>query len=112
MVRIRYAANLDFPASDIASVNSGNGAKGTAAMVNHFKMREMPAEMTVNFLGLAGGLGALDIPTPELVLQRTSRNDKALKDFLDIFNHRLVSLLYRIRKHHRVGLGVDRKSVV
>jgi type VI secretion system ImpH/TssG family protein len=61
--------------------------------------------MTVNFLGLAGCLGALDIPSTELVLQRASHNDKALRDFLDIFNHRLVSLLYRIRKHHRVGLG-------
>ena len=60
--------------------------------------------MTVNFLGLAGSLGALDIPSTELVLQRASHNDKALGDFLDIFNHRLVSLLYRIRKHHRVGL--------
>ena len=60
--------------------------------------------MTVNFLGLAGSLGALDIPSTELVLQRASHNDSALRDFLDIFNHRLVSLLYRIRKHHRVGL--------
>lgn len=107
VVRFRSAVNLDFPASDIAGVNSGNNAKSPAAMVEHFKTREMPAEMTVNFLGLAGGLGALDIPTTELVLQRESRNDPALKDFLDIFNHRLVSLLYRIRKHHRVGLGVD-----
>lgn len=106
VVRFRSAVNLDFPASDVAGVNSGNDAKGPAAMVEHFKKQEMPAEMTVNFLGLAGGLGALDIPTTELVLQRASRNDPALKDFLDIFNHRLVSLLYRIRKHHRVGLGV------
>jgi type VI secretion system protein ImpH len=105
VVRFRSAVNLDFPASDIADVNSGNGAQGPAAMLDHFKQRKMPAEMTVNFLGLAGGLGALDIPTTELVLQRESRNDPALKDFLDIFNHRLVSLLYRIRKHHRVGLG-------
>jgi type VI secretion system protein ImpH len=106
IVRFSSAVNLDFPTSDIAGVNSGNGATRPSAMVDHFKKREMPAEMTVNFLGLAGGLGALDIPTTELVLQRASRNDKALKDFLDIFNHRLVSLLYRIRKHHRVGLGV------
>ena len=60
--------------------------------------------MTVNFLGLAGCLGALDIPSTELVMRRTSNGDNALRDFLDIFNHRLVSLLYRIRKHHRVGL--------
>jgi type VI secretion system protein ImpH len=106
VVRFRSAVTLDFPASDIESLNSGNGVSDPAGMVAHFKKREMPAEMTVNFLGLAGGLGALDIPTTELVLQQASRKDQPLKDFLDIFNHRLVSLLYRIRKHHRVGLGV------
>ena len=45
--------------------------------------------MTVNFLGLAGCLGALDIPSTELVMRRTSNGDNALRDFLDIFNHRL-----------------------
>jgi len=90
----------------LRTITDANGANGPAAMVNHFKQREMPAEMTVNFLGLAGGLGALDIPTTELVMQRSSRQDQGLKDFLDIFNHRLVSLLYQIRKQHRVGLGV------
>jgi type VI secretion system protein ImpH len=106
IVRFSSTVSLDFPASDIAEVNSGHDAKEPNEMVDHFKRREMPARMSVNFLGLAGGLGTLDMPTTERVLQRTSRNDSALKDFLDIFNHRLVSLLYRIRKHHRVGIDV------
>jgi type VI secretion system protein ImpH len=123
IVRFKSAVNLDFPASDIAEVKRGSAVaelpygdrRHTAASVSdeekpsemdvHFKRREMPPEMTVNFLGLAGSLGALDIPTTELVLERESRNDKAFKDFLDIFNHRLISLLYRIRKHHRVGMS-------
>jgi type VI secretion system protein ImpH len=98
IVHFRSAVKLDFPTSDIAQVKRRKD----------IPLREQPkapAEMTVNFMGLAGGLGALDIPSTELVLERASHNDKALKDFLDIFNHRLVSLLYRIRKHHRVGLG-------
>src|SRR5262245_39338592 len=97
IVHFRSAVKLDFPPSDIADVrNNEKQVKSTSPA---------PAEMTVNFLGLAGCLGALDIPTTELVLQRESHSDQALKDFLDIFNHRLVSLLYRIRKHHRVGLS-------
>ena len=98
IVYFRSAVTLDFPASDIAEVKRTRD-------IPRREQPKAPAEMTVNFLGLAGGLGALDIPSTELVLERTSHNDKALKDFLDIFNHRLVSLLYRIRKHHRVGLG-------
>src|SRR5205085_6241819 len=102
-------AELSFPACDFEIVNGDTAVKPPKEMVDHFRRRESPAEMTVNFLGLAGGLGALDIPTTELVLERASRNDKyrmAFKDFLDIFNHRLISLLYRIRKHHRIGLEV------
>ena len=117
IVRFRSSVTLDFPASDIAEVShdetphktqghTRNENSTPASMVASFKQESSPADMTVNFLGLAGGLGALDIPTTELILQRRSRSDEALKDFLDIFNHRLVSLLYRIRKHHRVGLGV------
>ena len=97
IVQFRSAVKLDFPASDIAHVKRKQD-------IPKRDQPTAPAEMTVNFLGLAGCLGALDIPSTELVLERASHNDKALGDFLDIFNHRLVSLLYRIRKHHRVGL--------
>lgn len=65
-----------------------------------------PAEMTVNFIGLGGALGPLPLPFAEIVLQRAVRGDTALRDFLDIFNHRLVSLIYRARKQHRLSLGV------
>jgi type VI secretion system protein ImpH len=98
IVHFRSVVKLDFPSSDVAQVKRRKD-------IPKREQPKAPAEMTVNFLGLAGCLGALDIPSTELVLQRASHNDQALRDFLDIFNHRLVSLLYRIRKHHRVGLG-------
>jgi type VI secretion system ImpH/TssG family protein len=60
-------------------------------------------EMTVNLMGLAGALGPLDMPTTEMIIERAASHDTALKDFLDIFNHRLLSLLYRIRKMHRIA---------
>jgi len=98
VVHFRSTVKLDFPASDIAQVKRKQD-------IPRREQPKAPAEMSVNFLGLAGCLGALDIPSTELVLQRESQNDTVLKDFFDIFNHRLVSLLYRIRKHHRIGLG-------
>jgi len=64
-------------------------------------------EMTVNLMGLAGALCPLDMPTTELIIERATKKDTALKDFLDIFNHRLISLLYRIRKMHRIGLEAE-----
>ncbi len=59
--------------------------------------------MQVNFLGLAGVLGPLPTPHTKVLLERLCDGDTILRDFLDIFNHRLVSLLYQVRKRHRAG---------
>lgn len=95
-VRFKSAVSLDFPASDIAAINR-SGSNGN----------ESPADMIVNLMGLAGCLGPLPMPSTELILERVAQKDTAFRDFLDIFNHRLVSLLYRIRKLHRVGLDLS-----
>lgn len=65
-----------------------------------------PARMTVSFLGLAGEFGPLPQHVTELVLRRLASKDKTAADFLDLFNHRLVSLFYRARKKYRPALGV------
>jgi type VI secretion system protein ImpH len=89
LVRFRSKVRLDFPASDVEEIRSGDGE---------------PAEMTVNVLGLAGVLGPLPPAVTELILERSFRKDTAFRDFLDLFNHRLVSLLYRARKKYRPAL--------
>ena len=67
-----------------------------------------PWRMTVSFLGLAGALGPLPREYTEMILERLAQGDSAARSFLDIFNHRLVSLFYAVRKRHRVGLGTER----
>ncbi|APR80226.1 Hypothetical protein A7982_05573 [Minicystis rosea] len=90
---VRFAGNvrLSFPAADIQSIARAPDA---------------PPKMTVNFMGIAGALGPLPGAFAEPVLRRSVAGDNASRDFLDIFNHRLVSLVYRIRKRHRISLGV------
>jgi type VI secretion system protein ImpH len=94
-VRFSSRVGFDFPASEVHEVAlpavSGD-----------------PARMTVNVMGLAGALGPLPAPFSELLLERLSAKDPAFRDFLDIFNHRLVSLLHRARKRVRPGLSWDR----
>lgn len=63
-----------------------------------------PDRMTVRFMGLAGVQGPLPRPFTEWLLERIRAKDFAWRDFLDIFNHRLVSLMYRVRKTHRLGM--------
>jgi len=90
VVRFRHEVRMDFPPTDVEHVRYTAG--------------DPPAEMTVNVLGLAGVLGPLPPPVSELVIERAFRKDTAFRDFLDIFNHRLISLLYRARKKFRPAL--------
>lgn len=86
-VRFRSSVSLGFPPT----------------WIDRIQDPERP-EMSVNFLGLGGALGPLPYWVTELLLDRLKEKDTALRDFLDIFNHRLVSIAYRIRRQHRVGI--------
>lgn len=89
-VKLRSSIAMSFPTSDIERVRKAGDR----------------TEMTVRLMGLAGALGPLPPPYAELVARRAVHHDFALRDFLDIFNHRLLSLFYLVRKRHRIGLGV------
>jgi type VI secretion system protein ImpH len=91
VVRFRSRVALDFPASDVQRLTPPPEPGA-------------PPEMTVNFMGLAGAFGPMAMPDTELVLDRIRSKDFAARDFLDIFNHRLVSLMYQVRKTHRLTL--------
>lgn len=95
-VRFRSSFSLSFPASDVVDLKlpAAAGQRGAA---------ELP-ELTVSVLGLGGAQGPLPHPLTEWVLERIAAKDFALRDFLDIFHHRLVSLLYRVRRHSRLGM--------
>lgn len=86
-VRFSSRVGLDFPASEIDLLSRPKDGG--------------PAALVVNFLGLAGVLGPLPLPFTERVIERTWNKDFALRDFLDLFNHRLISILTRARRRYR-----------
>jgi len=67
--------------------------------------------MEVAFLCLAGADGPLPAPYTALVQRRAQRladdagPDNDARQFLDLFNHRLVSYFYRARKRRRLALS-------
>ncbi|HYL99550.1 MAG TPA: type VI secretion system baseplate subunit TssG [Blastocatellia bacterium] len=98
-VRFRSRVSLSFPPSeiyDIRRVTAGG--------------EEKPVEMEVPFLGLTGPLGLLPAPYTELLLERVRHGDRALWEFLDIFNHRLISLFYRAWEKYRFPVAYERGS--
>lgn len=59
----------------------------------------------VNFWNIAGPHGALPSPLSEKVDERMREGDFALKEFLDIFNHRLLSIYYCVAQKHSFVLS-------
>ena len=78
-VRLTTATSVAFPASEL------QGMDATAK----------PPRMTVNFMGLTGPQGALPLTYSLYAAERVRAGDTALKDFLGIFDHRMLSLFYR-----------------
>jgi len=75
---------------------------------------EIP-RLHVAFMGLTGPAGVLPYCYSELIASRTRDRDRTLADFLNIFNHRMISLFYRAWEKYRFGAiyerdGTDRVS--
>lgn len=78
------------------------------ALVKHEAASQPAWNMTVNFLGLTGAAGVLPFHYTELVLQRSKAKDEALRSFLDLFNHRTLSLFYRAATKYRLPLAYEK----
>jgi type VI secretion system protein ImpH len=91
-VAFRGSLSTAFPASDIDRIEMAPQSSNGRSIV------------TVNFLGLGGAFGPLPAGFTELVARRARQGDTASRDFLDIFNHRLVSLMMRAWRLFRVTL--------
>lgn len=88
-LRFRAAPTLGFPATDITGVVRGEDAEGRTRF-----------EVEVPFLGLYGPSSPLPAFVTEHVIAR-DRDSSTLRDFLDVFNHRAVELLFGIWRKYR-----------
>jgi len=92
IVRFGARAVLTFPASEVHELDE---RPGRAPL------------MRVNFIGLIGPLGVLPLYYTELVSERLRERDRVLRDFLDIFHHRIISLFYRAWQKYRFQVGFE-----
>lgn len=93
-VRILPSTNLSFAPSDIQKIvhRPEDGQSPPWTLYEHF-------------LGLYGPNTASPIFIAEMIAQCIDDED-ALRDFLDIFNHRILSLYYRAWKKHNIAASI------
>lgn len=82
-IRFRADPSLSFAASDISAVVATNPAHAGP-----------PVEVVTTFLGLTGAVSPLPSYMAEEVAQEPA-HEPVLRDFYDIFHHRMMSLAYR-----------------
>jgi type VI secretion system protein ImpH len=93
ILRFGVTESVAFPASEIQSLD---------------RTGEGPARMRVNFMGLTGPLGVLPLPYSALIQERIRARDHSMRDFLDIFNHRMISLFYGAWEKYRFEIPYER----
>ncbi len=92
---VRFSANpsLAFPPGEIHELETESGSQ---------------PRMTVNFMGLVGNSGVLPHHYSRRVLAEGKKGRGPLRDFLDIFHHRLVSLFYKAWEKARFFVPFER----
>jgi type VI secretion system protein ImpH len=93
VARFRANSTLVFPASEIQDLTWPE--KG-------------PVEMKVNFMGLTGPEGVLPLAYTVFLAERARAGDFAAADFLDVFNHRIISLFFQAWKKYRFWIAYER----
>lgn len=96
VVRFAAHASFPFPASQIQEIQwpEGGGAP----------------KLLINFMGLTGPSGVLPLYYTGLIVERVRQKDTTLREFLDIFNHRMVSLFYQAWEKYRFSVAFERRE--
>ena len=110
-VRFRASPTLGFPSCAVMDVrqspqSNGNGSASTEA--SEATRHAGGVDMVVSFMGLTGPSGVLPLHYTRLLIERIREKDYSLREFFDLFNHRLISLFYRAWEKYRFPAGYVR----
>jgi len=97
------------PSKEIVRINAHTGTAFPASQIQGLRWDPEGAPvMVINFMGLFGPLGTLPIYYTELIRERLRAKDTTMVSFLNIFNHRMVSLFYQAWEKYRFTIAYER----
>lgn len=99
-IRFKTNNSLNFKSSDISKITCVKSKKDKKKW-----------DISVNFMGLTGAQGVLPYHYTELILSRHKIKDKSLSHFLDLFNHRTISLFYQASNKYNLPIEYERKKL-
>jgi len=101
-VRFAVSQALAFPSAEILDAQQRTQADENAPA--------RPPTLGIAFLGLTGPSGVLPQHYTELLIRSVREKSLALRDFLDVFNHRLASLFHRAWEKYRLPATYERHA--
>ncbi len=95
-VRFRSDVSFAFPTADVVAIDPPESAG-------------QPPRLTVAFLGVAtqASYGSLPLPYAVQIQEQQHEKSTVLRDFLDCFNHRLISLYFRAAAKYQPAVSAD-----
>ncbi|WP_444938209.1 type VI secretion system baseplate subunit TssG [Microbulbifer sp. JMSA002] len=106
MVRFSAQTGLSFIGSDVLRLE-----KKTSNNVEIQDKEVSQWHMEVGFTGLIGSQGVMPYYLTEIVQKELRENNTALRDFLDMFNHRHTSLLYKAWYKYQLPVNYERQRL-
>jgi type VI secretion system protein ImpH len=123
-VRFSTHVALSFPASSVVEIQppAASATVDTAPVPSDADDHTEPASdvghqqaagpyrMSVAFMGMAGAMGVLPHHYTSQIISLTRQKDLGLGSFLDLFNHRLISLFYRAWEKYRFPIAYESEA--
>lgn len=104
-VRFRALVGLTFPPSEVIALDAPPIDPDEDPMT---RKPPGPPALTMGFMGMTGPMGVLPQHYTELLLRDLRNRSTALRDFLDLFNHRAASLFVRAWEKYRLPAAYER----
>ena len=102
-LRFTTRTSLSFVSADIHRLSAPEDKpNGETAETAHRQW-----EMEVGFSGLVGSQGVVPYYLTETLQRELKAKNSALRDFLDLFHHRHISLLYRAWKKYQLPVNFE-----